>query len=133
LDSAQQQILTEVDIQVVDLSGDTLGRAVPGTIYIDVNAAGYGWFVDATPFANEEFSSSSELSLIALPDSEAAGHVDLWTVILHELGHLLGYDHSDEGAMQASLAPGERRLLDWEDSVDLFFMEFPNDSPANSF
>lgn len=132
LDSEQQQILSEVDVQVVDLAAGTLGRAVPGTIYIDFNAAGYGWFVDTTPFDSSEFSSSSQLSMIALPDSEAAGHVDLLTVILHELGHLLGYDHSDDGAMQASLAPGERRLLDWEDS-DQFFTDFTADGELTGF
>ena len=133
LDSEQQQLLSEVDVQVVDLAGDTLGRAVPGTIYIDVNAAGYGWFVDATPADNSEFSSASELSLIALPDSEAAGHVDLWTVILHELGHLLGYEHADVGAMQESLSVGERRLVDWESETDAFFGTLTDDAELSVF
>ncbi|WP_417385101.1 choice-of-anchor Q domain-containing protein [Gimesia sp.] len=132
LTSDQRETLETVNIEVIDLSAGTLGRAVPGTIYIDVNAAGYGWFVDATPTDNSEFSFSSELSLIALPDSEAAGHVDLWTVILHELAHLLGYEHADDGAMQASLIPGERRLLDWEDS-DQFFADFAADGELTAF
>lgn len=133
LDSEQQQILSEVDIKVVDLAAGTLGRAVPGTIYIDVNAAGYGWFVDATPTDNSEFSTSSELSLIALPDSKAAGHVDLWTVILHELGHLLGYEHADDGVMQESLATGERRLADWESETDAFFGTLTDDAELSVF
>ncbi len=77
----------------VDLEGDALGRAVPGTIYIDVNAAGYGWFIDVTPHEHNEFVTSSALSLIALPNSKADGRIDLWTVILHELGHLMGHNH----------------------------------------
>jgi len=133
LNSEQQQILSDVDVQVVDLAAGTLGRAVPGTIYIDVNAAGYGWFVDATPTDNSEFSSSSELSLIALPDSDAAGHVDLWTVILHELGHLLGYEHADEGVMQESLSVGERHLADWNDDTDDFFIELTQGTELTDF
>ncbi|HAH45015.1 MAG TPA: hypothetical protein DCM07_09190, partial [Planctomycetaceae bacterium] len=115
------------------LAAGTLGRAVPGTIYIDVNAADDGWFVDATPADNSEFSSASELSLIALPDSEAAGYVDLWTVILHELGHLLGYDHADDGVMQESLTPGERRLADWQSETDAFFGTLTDDAELSVF
>ena len=33
-----------------------LGEAVGKTIFIDRDAAGYGWFVDPTPAADEEFT-----------------------------------------------------------------------------
>jgi hypothetical protein len=114
LSSSESQTLEHIDIQVVDLKGDTLGRAAAGTIYIDVNAAGHGWFVDTTPADHSEFAWSSELTLIALPDSEAADRIDLRTVILHELSHILGYEHENEGIMQDSLAPGVRKLSTWE-------------------
>ncbi|MEQ8633717.1 MAG: hypothetical protein RIC33_02590, partial [Gimesia maris] len=115
------QALSGVEVKVVDLSGGTLGRAVPGTIYLDVNAAGYGWFVDSTPFDHSEFAVDSQLSLIALPESAAAGRIDLWTVILHELGHLAGYEHEAEGFMEETLAPGVRKLAEWNENSDLFF------------
>ncbi|WP_339682931.1 Calx-beta domain-containing protein [Gimesia maris] len=114
LSSEQQKSLKHIDIQVIDLGGDILGAAAGSTIYIDVDAAGYGWFIDSTPTGYSEYTWSSELTLIALPDSDAADGIDLWTVIQHELGHLLDYEHSETGLMQETLAPGIRKLPEWE-------------------
>lgn len=121
LSPEKRELLSGVEVKVVDLEEGILGRAVAGTIYLDVNAAGYGWFVDETPTDNSEFFFDSRLSLIALPDSAAAGHIDLWTVILHELGHLAGYEHVPEGLMDEALDPGVRKLAAWDEKADLFF------------
>ena len=51
--------LATVQISVADLPGSHLGVARPGTIQIDLNAAGLGWFVDATPHFDEEFVRNS--------------------------------------------------------------------------
>jgi len=128
-----QQKLASVTIEVVDLPGATLGRAVSDTIYIDHDAAGYGWFVDTDPLDHSEFQYDSQLSLIALPDSEAAGLIDLWTVIRHELGHLLGYEHAEEGVMEAVLDPGQRKLPDWSEETDDFFASLEDDTELLSF
>ncbi|MEQ8854615.1 Ig-like domain-containing protein [Gimesia sp.] len=128
-----QQKLSQVQVEVVDLSGNTLGRVEGDTIYLDVNAAGHGWFVDQTPRDHSEFQYNSQLSLIALPDSEAAGLIDLWTVIRHELGHLLGYEHTDDGLMEAVLDPGERKLADWSEETDDFFASLEDDTELLSF
>ncbi|QDT27728.1 Calx-beta domain protein [Gimesia panareensis] len=127
LSEVESQKLETVHIQVTDLEGDFLGRAAGNTIYIDSDAAGYGWFIDATPTTSEEFTESSDLTLIALPDSAAAGRIDLWTVIRHELGHLLGYDHEETGWMQDSLLPGVRKIPAWENEADQFFTDLTDD------
>jgi hypothetical protein len=84
-------------INVSDLPGSILGLATPREgavaeeITIDINAAGYGWFIDSTPLDDSEFNlfvaPSERLATGAGP---ATGHVDLLTVVMHELGHLFG-------------------------------------------
>ncbi len=48
--------LKGLQLRVADLAGDRLGAALPGAIVLDVNAAGVGWYVDPTPFADQEFA-----------------------------------------------------------------------------
>ena len=133
LSSNQKSKIETVSIQIVDLENGTLGRATPGTIYLDVNAAGYGWFVDESPTDHSEFAFDSRLTLIALADSEAVGQIDLWTVILHELGHLLGYEHAERGIMEETLAPGVRKLPEWNEETDLFFASVQEETDLNPF
>jgi hypothetical protein len=92
-------------------------------VEISPNAAGYSWFVDATPLQNEEFHPGAPGSpLVALPGSPAAGKIDLLTVVLHEMGHLAGRPdvnapgHADD-LMAETLAPGTRRV----DALDKVF------------
>src|SRR5262249_26053174 len=52
------EVLGHFDVQIADLPDGYLGWAAPGVITIDVNAAGYGWFVDPTPGDDAEFPAA---------------------------------------------------------------------------
>jgi hypothetical protein len=100
-----------------DLAGSVLGATTStgsdATLTLDTNAAGYGWFLDATPEQNEEFLPTSDPSLwLAKEGSAAYGKVDMLSVLLHKFGHALGFEHSGDSAdlMAPNLAPGLRRL-----------------------
>ncbi|MGD8618152.1 MAG: hypothetical protein PVH54_03095, partial [Gammaproteobacteria bacterium] len=80
--------LDNVNVRITDLSGDLLGLTVGDTIYIDSDAAGHGWFVDATPEDDVEFRDGTAIS-----GSGAEGDMDLLSVLLHEYGHVLGFNH----------------------------------------
>src|SRR5205823_1928568 len=90
----QDQQLREVQIQIANLGGEAIGRETGEVIELSDTAAGYGWFVD-TPFTfRNGFGASTANGLVAGPDSPAAGHMDLATVIAHEMGHVLGFEHT---------------------------------------
>lgn len=74
----------------------------------DTDAAGYGWFIDPTPADNLEFISHSAQAWMTGANSPASGKMDLLTAVTHELDHLLGFDHQDQGVMAPTLAPGVR-------------------------
>ena len=50
--------LAGLSVRIVDLPGNMLGESAGNTIYVDRNAAGYGWFVDPTPGDDREFAVS---------------------------------------------------------------------------
>ncbi len=114
LDDETIGVLAQAKLEVADLSGTLLGLAGSNVIYIDHDAAGFGWFVDATPFNDDEFDGSCGSGLLASGENEAVGRMDLLTALLHEVGHLLGQSdldpHDHPGDLMAStLAPGVRR------------------------
>jgi len=99
----QVDVLRGAIFSVGDLAGLALGSTNEHAINIDINAAGYGWFVDPTPMDDNEFSGSPMYQF------------DLLTVVMHEMGHVLGFgDIHDASAasdlMYGYLQLGERRL-----------------------
>jgi hypothetical protein len=90
-------------VRIADLGGLRLGKAFGGVIWLDDNAAGWGWFVDPTPRNDSEFTTPG--------NQGEQGRMDLLTVLEHEVGHLLGRCHEAEGVMQETLGAGLRRTV----------------------
>lgn len=116
LDESQVAILDAITPAIADLSGSTLAGISDSQLFLDVNAAGYGWFVDSTPGGSGEFGQEiSRNALQAGPSSQATDRIDLLTVVLHEMGHALGYDDLNpadfpNALMSQELGTGTRRL-----------------------
>ena len=124
LSTAQRELLNTTQFIVADLdSVGQLANSRPGVITIDDNAAGFGWFIDATPDDDDEFQMAAGTnSLRAVAGSAADGQMDLLTVVMHELGHQLGLDHADDpdDLLFETLAAGRRKRLSALD-VDAWF------------
>jgi hypothetical protein len=112
---ASPQILRTMQstpVVVTDLPGSYLGQFSCGTIYIDQNAAGYGWFVDSTPNQDQEFAAQQGKAQWQAVDPQAVDRADLLTVVEHELGHTAGLADLDASAtslMSGQLPTGVRR------------------------
>jgi hypothetical protein len=76
--------LNSIPVTFSDLTGAAIGQT-----------AGYNWFIDTTPADNSEFlPTSNPNEWVAKAGSEAAGKMDMLSVLLHEYGHALGINHS---------------------------------------
>jgi hypothetical protein len=127
--------LAAIQVNVANLNQTSatdrvLGQTQGQVITIDDNAAGWGWFIDSTPGRNEEYRYQNGNTLLAKASTAAAGHMDLITVLMHEIGHALGYDHSPADSsvslMDSTLAPGIRLLSSTTDASMYFNTEnFP--------
>ena len=72
------------------------------TTWLDDNAAAWGWYVDTTPMDDSEFTTPG--------NQGEQGRMDLLTVLAHELGHVLGFDHSEDRVMADTLDTGIRTM-----------------------
>jgi hypothetical protein len=65
------------EAQITDY--DSLGRLNGGTLLIDTDANGVGWFIDQTPFDNSEFTTSLTDTAFRATTGDAFGKYDLLT------------------------------------------------------
>ena len=109
---ATTDLLTRVTFVITDLAPGVLAQAVGSVVYLDRDAAGFGWY---TATSGSLFTSTNAAGdLVAKRNSLADGHIDLMTVLLHELGHMAGLTHDATGTgrvMLDTLPAGVRRTL----------------------
>lgn len=118
LDPRFVTLLRSVDVSVAHLGNDVLALTAGNRIILSDDAEGYGWFSDPNPAGSADFTATpNDHVLAALAGTSAAAHFDLFTVIEHELGHILGLSDQPTGddLMAESLAPGVRRTPSAED------------------
>ncbi len=122
LDAADVRDLEGVTIQVGDLGTSILGLEAANVITINQTAAGYDWYVSASPGMGRAFGQSGpDGESVAAPGSPPAGKVDLLTVLEHELGHVLGLSDNDQAGdlMDITLGLGLSRSPDGSDVMTI--------------
>ncbi|CAB5137262.1 hypothetical protein D3OALGB2SA_4008 [Olavius algarvensis associated proteobacterium Delta 3] len=108
--------LQNVRLEISDLPDQTLARTRANLITLDDNAAGHGWFIDKTPWDDNEFQNVIyDWEMRANANSPAVGKIDLLTVLMHEMGHIMGLPDVPAGIdpsrlMTGILPAGVRRL-----------------------
>jgi hypothetical protein len=142
--TAEQQTLLnqlgESNFQIANLdASQRLGEAHDTLITLDDDAAGWGWFVDASPGeSSSEFQwVGGQYDATLVTDSAAKNKMDLLTVMVHELGHVLGFSDLDSAAypnstslMRDELPKSIRRLPGRSNGgPEVFQWAFPDSGP----
>ncbi len=107
--------LEAVNFDIDDLPDGQLAYTTATQVVIDRRAAGYGWFIDVTPYDETEFETQDGNDLKASEISQAYQRMDLFTVVMHALGFVLDHDkpraeRRQDALTSTSLATGTRRL-----------------------
>jgi len=110
---ASPAMVYSATVRIADLPLGFAGQTNGTEITLDTAGAGWGWYVDAAAEGSSAFELVSDASNFgAHPGSDAENKLDLLTVLIHEIGHVLGMPSSVEGdgVMSQFLSPGQRRL-----------------------
>jgi hypothetical protein len=115
LTPAEVATLNQTTVEIGDLPAGLLGSTTAAGIQVDWDAAGHGWYVDAAADDEAEFRHLLGSAELRATSGAAAGRMDLLSVVMHEMGHLLGLEDRAEdgppfGLMESSLPPATRRL-----------------------
>ena len=124
-------LLKSVSIQVADLGGDLLGVTLGNSILIDADAAGVGFFVDATPGDDLEFQTATGYAVVPEAATGWTSERDRAT----EPGHVLGLPDLDSAEdpkyfLAHRITPGIRRFVTEED-LNALDAAFRSNSLAN--
>lgn len=92
--------LSNINLRIADLPGTIIGQAQGKTTTLDTNAAGWGWFVDKTPRSDSKFRMRG--------NQGEQERMDLLSVLMHEMGHVLRMDHQHSGVTADTLFAGVR-------------------------
>ncbi|VVB43594.1 hypothetical protein RHAL8_00779 [Beijerinckiaceae bacterium RH AL8] len=106
LSADQVAHLESVSYQVGDTMGGWLGESTPGHVVIGPDAGGQGWYIDPATGPSAFAGPAGVTHLTADPTSAAAGHYDLLTTVVHEMGEQLGLQDNFDAAASGSLTSG---------------------------
>lgn len=107
------QALESAEYEFAALGDGVLGEVGrPGVVSFDLDAAGWGWYIDVSPELDDEFTVFDPANGWLATSPRANGRIDLLTAMMHEQGHLLGLAHDAKSGQLLSpgLQPGVRRL-----------------------
>ena len=112
--------LAHVTVELGDLPADKIGATYGDTIVIDSVAAGWGWFTGTTAQDDADFMANPASGVFtAVSGTAAAGHMDLLSTVLHEMGNAMGFaEDAGDDVTGRVLQAGERRLP-MADALDL--------------
>ncbi|MDF1816297.1 MAG: right-handed parallel beta-helix repeat-containing protein, partial [Verrucomicrobiales bacterium] len=103
LTAEQIEALEAIEISMVDMEGFALGETEGTEIFLDWNAAGRDWFIDETPFDDDEFEFAESSTAFRDTDGDAQYGIDMLTVMMHEMGHVLGLEDIYQSAQDLNL------------------------------